>query len=97
MRQAGAWLRWRRCGRRSRASRITEPYYPINLAPYVFCDWNVSSDKARAELHFDPTPFEHGAQVTLGMVLGRREFSPAATVDLGDAMKLVSVEQMRNI
>jgi nucleoside-diphosphate-sugar epimerase len=42
-----------------------EPYYPINLAPYVFCDWNVSSDKARAELGFVPTPFEDGARTTL--------------------------------
>jgi len=48
-------------------SRLTgrEPYYPINLAPYVFCDWNVSSDKARAELDFSPTSFEHGARATL--------------------------------
>jgi dihydroflavonol-4-reductase len=48
-------------------SRLTgrEPYYPINLAPYVFCDWNVSSDKARAELSFCPTPFEDGARQTL--------------------------------
>lgn len=48
-------------------SRITgrEPYYPINLAPYVFCDWNVSSDKARAELNLCPVPFEQGAQATL--------------------------------
>ena len=48
-------------------SRITkrEPYYPINLAPYVFCDWNASSDKARAELGLAPTPFEQGAQATL--------------------------------
>ena len=42
-----------------------EPYYPINLAPYVFCDWNVSSDKARAELDLSPTPFEDGARETL--------------------------------
>jgi dihydroflavonol-4-reductase len=48
-------------------SRITgrEPYYPINLAPYVFCDWNVSSDKARDELGFSSTPFEEGARTTL--------------------------------
>ncbi len=48
-------------------SRFTgrEPYYPINLAPYVFCDWNVSSDKARAELGFCSTPFEEGARATL--------------------------------
>lgn len=48
-------------------SRITgrEPYYPINLAPYVFCDWNVSSDKARAELGLAPVSFEEGAEMTL--------------------------------
>ncbi len=48
-------------------SRCTgrEPYYPINLAPYVFYDWEVSSDKARRELGFVPTPFEEGARATL--------------------------------
>ncbi len=55
------------------ASRLTdisartgrEPYYPINLAKYVFYDWQVSSDKARAELDFTPTPFEEGAKQTV--------------------------------
>jgi len=42
-----------------------EPYYPINLAPYVFHDWQVSSEKAKRELGFDPTPFEEGARATL--------------------------------
>ncbi|HDQ72352.1 MAG TPA: NAD-dependent epimerase/dehydratase family protein [Chloroflexi bacterium] len=42
-----------------------EPYYPLNLALYVFYDWNVSSEKARRELGFDPTPFETGARETL--------------------------------
>jgi len=42
-----------------------EPYYPLNLASYVFYDWNVSSAKARAELGFVPTPFEEGARQTL--------------------------------
>ena len=42
-----------------------EPYYPPNLASYVFHDWNVSSAKARAKLGFVPTPFEEGAQQTL--------------------------------
>jgi len=42
-----------------------EPYYPINLAGYVFNDWRVSSAKARAELGFGPTPFEDGARQTL--------------------------------
>jgi dihydroflavonol-4-reductase len=43
----------------------TEPYYPANMAPYVFCDWNVSSGKARADLKLCPTPFEDGARQTL--------------------------------
>lgn len=42
-----------------------EPYYPINLAPYVFRDWVVSSEKARRDLGFVATPFEKGAAVTL--------------------------------
>jgi dihydroflavonol-4-reductase len=56
-----------------------EPYYPINLAKYVFYDWQVSSEKARAELDFTPTPFEEGAKQTvewyrqIGWVKGRRK------------------------
>jgi len=48
-------------------SRYTgrEPYYPLNLALYVFYDWQVSSDKARRELGFVPTPFGEGARATL--------------------------------
>ncbi len=48
-------------------SQITgrEPYYPINLAPYVFNDWVVDSSKAARELSFEPTPFEEGARATL--------------------------------
>jgi dihydroflavonol-4-reductase len=42
-----------------------EPYYSINMAPYVFCDWNTCSDKARRELGFEPTPFEEGARQTI--------------------------------
>ena len=42
-----------------------EPYYPINLAPYVFNDWVVDSSKAARELSFEPTPFEQGARATL--------------------------------
>ena len=54
--QAWTWL-----------SRYTgrEPYYPLNLALYVFYDWQISSDKARRELGFVPTPFEEGARATL--------------------------------
>jgi dihydroflavonol-4-reductase len=48
-------------------SRYTgrEPYYPLNLALYVFYDWKISSEKARRELGFVPTPFEEGARETL--------------------------------
>ncbi|MEE8390633.1 MAG: NAD-dependent epimerase/dehydratase family protein [Anaerolineae bacterium] len=48
-------------------SRYTgqEPYYPVNLSPYVFYDWQVSSEKAQHELGFVPTPFEEGARATL--------------------------------
>jgi dihydroflavonol-4-reductase len=42
-----------------------EPYYPINMAPYVFCDWNTTSRKAEQELGFVATPFEVGARLTL--------------------------------
>ncbi|RLC91550.1 MAG: hypothetical protein DRI77_13715 [Chloroflexi bacterium] len=54
--QAWTWL--------SRYTR-REPYYPLNLALYVFYDWQVSSHKARRELGFVPTPFEEGARATL--------------------------------
>ncbi|MCP4425414.1 MAG: NAD-dependent epimerase/dehydratase family protein [Chloroflexi bacterium] len=48
-------------------SRITrrEPFYPINMAPYVFQDWRVNTAKAQKELDFAPTPFAVGAQKTL--------------------------------
>ncbi len=48
-------------------SRFTgrEPFYPINLAPYVFQDWHVSTEKAQAELGFQPTPFADGVAETL--------------------------------
>ncbi|MDX1687137.1 MAG: NAD-dependent epimerase/dehydratase family protein [Candidatus Promineifilaceae bacterium] len=48
-------------------SRFTgrEPFYPINLAHYVFQDWPVSSEKAREALCFRPTPFVEGARATL--------------------------------
>lgn len=42
-----------------------EPWYPLNLYPYIFYDWLVSSEKARRELGFQPTPFEDGARQTL--------------------------------
>jgi dihydroflavonol-4-reductase len=48
-------------------SRFTgrEPYYPINLASYVFYDWEVCIEKAQRELGFVPTSFEEGARATL--------------------------------
>ena len=42
-----------------------EPFYPINMAPYVFQDWHVSYQKAADELGFRPTPFAEGAKQTL--------------------------------
>jgi nucleoside-diphosphate-sugar epimerase len=49
------------------ASRYTqsEPYYPIDMAPYVFCDWNTTHEKAQRELGFEPTLFLDGARQTL--------------------------------
>jgi dihydroflavonol-4-reductase len=51
-------------GRRAERTH-REPYYPLNLATYVFHDWQVSSAKTRSELGFVPTPFEAGARQTL--------------------------------
>ncbi len=57
------WLAWAW----TRLSRFTrrEPFYPLNLAHYVFQDWRVSSDRAKAELGFQATPFVEGARQTL--------------------------------
>lgn len=48
-------------------SRFTgrEPFYPINMAPYVFQDWPISTQKAETKLGFRPTPFAVGAAETL--------------------------------
>ncbi|MCX7681678.1 MAG: NAD-dependent epimerase/dehydratase family protein [Anaerolineae bacterium] len=64
---APAWLMLALARAWTWLSRYTrrEPYYPLNLAPYVFCDWIVSNAKARRELGFVPTPFEVGARATL--------------------------------
>ena len=58
------------------ASRYTgrEPFYPRNLAHYVFQDWPVSSQKARRELGFCPTPFEQGARETVEWYRGQGIF-----------------------
>ena len=42
-----------------------EPFYPLNLTPYVFEDWIVSSDKAKRDLGFESLSFEEGANQTL--------------------------------
>jgi dihydroflavonol-4-reductase len=42
-----------------------EPYYPLNLVPYVFDDWTVDSGKAERELGFESSTFAEGAQRTL--------------------------------
>jgi nucleoside-diphosphate-sugar epimerase len=42
-----------------------EPFYPLNLRTYVFCDWIVDNQKARTELNFCPTSVEEGVKQTL--------------------------------
>jgi dihydroflavonol-4-reductase len=42
-----------------------EPFYPLNLAHYVFGDWNVDSIKAQEDLEFKQVSFEEGARQTL--------------------------------
>lgn len=42
-----------------------EPFYPQNLKPYVFNDWQVDISKAQRELGFAPSTFEEGARQTL--------------------------------
>jgi len=42
-----------------------EPFYPMNLVPYVFRDWTVDSSKARRELEFESSTFAEGARQTL--------------------------------
>lgn len=42
-----------------------EPFYPLNLRYYVFQDWRVSSQKAKEQLIFKPTPLEEGLKETI--------------------------------
>ncbi len=42
-----------------------EPFYPLNLRHYVFNDWQVSNQKAQAELGFRPTLIEEGLRQTV--------------------------------
>jgi nucleoside-diphosphate-sugar epimerase len=43
----------------------TEPFWPLNLRSYVYNNWRVSTEKARRELGFVPTPFRDGARQTI--------------------------------
>jgi dihydroflavonol-4-reductase len=42
-----------------------EPYYSINMVPYVFSNWKTTSEKAQRDLGFVPTSFEDGARRTI--------------------------------
>lgn len=42
-----------------------EPFYPLNLRYYVFNDWLVSSEKAKADLGFQATSLEDGLEATI--------------------------------
>lgn len=42
-----------------------EPFWPINMRSYVYNNWRISSEKARCELDFTPTPFREGARRTI--------------------------------
>lgn len=42
-----------------------EQKYVITMRPYILGEWNVSIEKARRELGFQPTPFETGVRETL--------------------------------
>jgi nucleoside-diphosphate-sugar epimerase len=50
-----------------------EPFYPLNLRHYVYNDWQVSSEKARDELGFEPTPIRDGLQQTVKWYLKERK------------------------
>jgi dihydroflavonol-4-reductase len=54
-----------------------EPYYSLNMRSYVFNNWNVSSEKARTELGFQPIPFREGVRRTLDWYRSQGLFSPS--------------------
>ena len=45
-----------------------EPFYPLSLRHYMFNDWDVSSEKAKNELDFEPTPLEEGLRTTVDWI-----------------------------
>lgn len=65
--KAPAWLMLSFAGLLEGIAFLTrrEPWYPLNLASYVFYDWQVSSEKAQRELGFHARSFEEGARETL--------------------------------
>jgi nucleoside-diphosphate-sugar epimerase len=42
-----------------------EMHYVVDMKPYTFGEWNVSIEKARRELGYEPTPLEVGIRETL--------------------------------
>jgi nucleoside-diphosphate-sugar epimerase len=45
-----------------------EPCYPLSLRHFAFNDRNVSSEKAKNELDFEPTPLEEGLRTTVDWI-----------------------------
>jgi dihydroflavonol-4-reductase len=56
-----------------------EPFYPRNLAHYVFQDWPVTSARAHIDLGFRPTPFRQGAAQTLQWYAGQGKLTRRAS------------------
>ena len=59
-----------------------EMLYVSNMKPYIFGEWNVSIEKARHELGFEPTPFEDGVRETLKWYLESGLWTPKKKPDL---------------
>lgn len=64
-----------------------EPFYPVNLRSYVFNDWRVSSDKAKRDLGFIPTPFRDGVRRTIAWY---RAGKPQTLPEWDSPMQLVA-------
>jgi dihydroflavonol-4-reductase len=50
--------------------------YVVNMKAYTFGEWNVSIEKARRELGYEPTPFEEGIRETLRWYLDSGLWKP---------------------